>query len=41
VVAALQNRTSLSGDQAFGIKVIFALQTITPAAKSAAAALKG
>lgn len=40
VVAALQGRAGVSGDRAFGIKVIFALQTITPAAKSAAAALK-
>src|SRR5215472_6835402 len=40
VVAALQGRASLSGDPAFGIKVILALQTMTPAAKSAAAALK-
>src|SRR5215469_12044452 len=29
VVAALQGRASLSGDPAFGIKVIFALQTMT------------
>lgn len=40
VVAALQGRAGISGDRAFGVKVIFALQTITPAAKSAAAALK-
>lgn len=40
VVAALQGRLGLSGDRVFGIKVIFALQTTSPAAKSAAAALK-
>jgi SCP-2 sterol transfer family len=40
VVAALQGRVGLNGDRVFGLKVLFALQTITPAAKSAAAALK-
>ena len=40
VVAALQGRAGLSGDRAFGIKVIFALQTLTSTAQSAAAAPK-